>query len=195
MARGAVELIRCGARFALAIVDLASPGDEFPQDLPRRQADLKILFLTSGVETDASPDIPNPAFITKPILPYALLKAVELTLKLDFQCSVTITAYPLISSRKSCKIRRFLEGIAIAPSCAMQASASAGAWTSFEACLASMRPGDVITVDDAVTRTGMTPESVQVVLEGLTRADLFEQHAQYFVRVSVRPVDTELGGH
>lgn len=58
-----------------------------------------------------------------------------------------------------------------------------------------MRPGDVITVGEAVTRTGMTPESVQIVLEGLTRADLFEQHEQYFVRVSVRPVDTGLGGY
>ena len=58
-----------------------------------------------------------------------------------------------------------------------------------------MRPGDVITVDEAVTRTRMTPESVQVVLDGLTRANLFEQHEQYFVRVSVRLVNSELGGH
>ena len=75
----------------------------------------------------------------------------------------------------------------------MPPSSNARAWTSFEACLASMRPGDVITVGEAVTRTGMTPESVQVVLDGLTRADLFEQHEQYFVRVSVRSVDSGSG--
>jgi hypothetical protein len=77
----------------------------------------------------------------------------------------------------------------------MQATTNARAWTSFEACLASMRPGDVITVDEAVTRTGMITESVRVVLDALANADLFEQHGRYFVRVTIRATDADLAGH
>jgi CheY-like chemotaxis protein len=79
-AEQALELIRYGARFAVVIVDLDSPGVEFAQRLQRKQADLRIVFLTTGVQPTI-PEIPTAGFLSKPILPQALLKAVELTLE------------------------------------------------------------------------------------------------------------------
>jgi DNA-binding IclR family transcriptional regulator len=59
------------------------------------------------------------------------------------------------------------------------------AWASFKDYLASLRPGDVTTVEEAVRRTGMAPASVRAVLDALTRAELFEQHGTHFVRIEV----------
>ncbi len=65
----------------------------------------------------------------------------------------------------------------------MQAVNNAHSWNRFQAMLVAMSPGDVITVENAAVKTAMAPESVQVVLETLSRADLFERHGDQFVRV------------
>ena len=49
-----------------------------------------------------------------------------------------------------------------------------------------MRAGDVITVNDLATDTGIGAESAELVLDSLVRADLFERgEQQQFVRVSL----------
>jgi len=48
-----------------------------------------------------------------------------------------------------------------------------------------MRPGDVITVDELATDTGIETESAELVLDSLVRADLFERRDQQFIRVSL----------
>ena len=65
------------------------------------------------------------------------------------------------------------------------ATANAKAWTRFEALLDTMHAGDVTTVREAVDKTGIGVESAQLVLDALVRADLFEQHGDQFLRVSV----------
>ncbi len=57
-------------------------------------------------------------------------------------------------------------------------------WARFEAMLSAMHAGDVITVGQVVADTGIGAESATVVLDGLVRADLFEQHGHHFIRVS-----------
>jgi hypothetical protein len=59
------------------------------------------------------------------------------------------------------------------------------AWASFKDYLGALRPGDVTTVDEAAKRTGMAPASVRVVLDALTRAELFEQHGTHFIRIEI----------
>jgi hypothetical protein len=48
-----------------------------------------------------------------------------------------------------------------------------------------MPTGDVITIDDVVKETGIEVESVEVVLDALVRAHLFERQGQQFMRVSL----------
>ena len=57
-------------------------------------------------------------------------------------------------------------------------------WTRLEALLSAMHTGDVITVGQ-VADTGIGVEAAAVVLDGLVRADLFEQHGQHYLRVSM----------
>ena len=48
-----------------------------------------------------------------------------------------------------------------------------------------MRAGDVISVDELATDTGIGTESAELVLDSLVSAELFERHDQQFVRVSL----------
>jgi hypothetical protein len=65
-------------------------------------------------------------------------------------------------------------------------------WARLEAMLTGMHAGDVITVGQVVADTGIGVEAAGVILEGLVRADLFEQHGLHFMRVSPSG-DPELG--
>jgi hypothetical protein len=67
----------------------------------------------------------------------------------------------------------------------MSATANTKAWARLEATLDAMHAGDVITVHEAVDKTGIGVQSAELVLDALVRADLFEQHGDRFVRVSV----------
>jgi hypothetical protein len=60
---------------------------------------------------------------------------------------------------------------------------NAASWARFEHLIDAMCPGDVVTVDEAVHETEMVAESVQLVLEALTRAELFEKHGEHFMRL------------
>jgi hypothetical protein len=48
-----------------------------------------------------------------------------------------------------------------------------------------MRAGEVITVDELATDTGVETESAELVLDALVRAELFARHDKQFVRVSL----------
>jgi hypothetical protein len=65
----------------------------------------------------------------------------------------------------------------------MTAHLNADAWARFEAMIDAMQPGDVVTVADAVYDTGIGVESAQLMLDALTRADLFDHQGERFVRV------------
>jgi DNA-binding IclR family transcriptional regulator len=67
----------------------------------------------------------------------------------------------------------------------MSTAANTQEWARFEAMLDAMRTGDVTTVRAIVDKTGIGAESAELVLEALVRADLFEQHGDQFLRVSV----------
>ena len=56
-------------------------------------------------------------------------------------------------------------------------------WNRLEATLITIKPGDTITVDSLVTETGLLPETVETVLNALTKAELFERKEHHvFVR-------------
>ena len=57
-------------------------------------------------------------------------------------------------------------------------------WTRLEAYLASLHPGDVITVNDTIKNTDLAPETVHIVLAALTKANLFERSGDRFTRRS-----------
>ena len=67
----------------------------------------------------------------------------------------------------------------------MSTAANTQEWARFEAMLDAMRTGDTTTVRAIVDKTGIGAESAELVLEALVRADLFEQHGDQFLRVSV----------
>lgn len=60
---------------------------------------------------------------------------------------------------------------------------NAEAWARFESLIDAMQSGDRLTVAEAVYETGITRASAQLMLDALTRAELFEQHGDGFVRV------------
>ena len=64
------------------------------------------------------------------------------------------------------------------------ASSNSLSWTRLEAYLASLRPGDVITVNDTIEKTDLAPETVHIVLSALTKANLFERSGDRFTRRS-----------
>jgi DNA-binding IclR family transcriptional regulator len=64
-------------------------------------------------------------------------------------------------------------------------SRNAQSWTRLEAYLASLHPGDVITINDTIENTDLPPETVHLVLAGLTKANLFERSGDRFTRRSV----------
>jgi predicted transcriptional regulator of viral defense system len=48
-------------------------------------------------------------------------------------------------------------------------------WDRLNDLLVAIKPGDMITPDNLVGQTGLSPEMVRTVLEALTRAGLFER--------------------
>jgi hypothetical protein len=67
----------------------------------------------------------------------------------------------------------------------MSSTTNREAWGRLESMLTAMHIGDVSTVDEVVAETGIAVESVEVVLDVLARAHLFERHGQNFARVSL----------
>src|SRR5439155_15129481 len=56
-------------------------------------------------------------------------------------------------------------------------------WNRLEATLITIKPGETVTVDALVTETGLLPETVETVLNTLTKAELFERKEEHvFVR-------------
>jgi len=59
-------------------------------------------------------------------------------------------------------------------------------WDRLHDILLNIKPGDMITPDDLVAQTGLSPEMVRTVLEALTRAELFERtETGVFIRRSL----------
>jgi hypothetical protein len=61
-------------------------------------------------------------------------------------------------------------------------SSNTQSWTRLESYLASLRPGDVITVNETIEKTDLAPETVHIVLAALTKANLFERSGDRFTR-------------
>ena len=61
-------------------------------------------------------------------------------------------------------------------------SPNAKSWTRLETYLGSLRPGDVITVNETIENTDLAPETVHIVLSALTKANLFERSGDRFTR-------------
>jgi len=56
-------------------------------------------------------------------------------------------------------------------------------WALLQELLGRLKTGDTITIGDDSAATGLEPESVEAVMQGLTRAGLFERrHGSTFVR-------------
>jgi hypothetical protein len=68
----------------------------------------------------------------------------------------------------------------------MTSQSSSSAWDRLQTLLLSIEPNQTITLDDVVTDTGLSPEMVRMVLNGLAAAGLFEEPApNVFVRRSL----------
>jgi hypothetical protein len=56
-------------------------------------------------------------------------------------------------------------------------------WHRLEDTLITIKPGETITVDALATETGLLPETVETVLNALTKVELFERKdGKVFVR-------------
>jgi len=56
-------------------------------------------------------------------------------------------------------------------------------WDCLQYLLANLQPGESVTVNDIAARTGLGVDSVDTVLQALTRAELFSRaNAQTFIR-------------
>jgi DeoR/GlpR family transcriptional regulator of sugar metabolism len=67
----------------------------------------------------------------------------------------------------------------------MSAQDSPSRWERLEAILLTLKADDAVTVDAIVAETGLSPEMVQAVLNGLVKAELFERRGDVFVRRSL----------
>jgi DNA-binding GntR family transcriptional regulator len=68
----------------------------------------------------------------------------------------------------------------------MTTQSSSSGWDRLQTLLLSIEPNQTITLDDVVTDTGLSPEMVRMVLNGLAAAGLFEEPKQnVFVRRSL----------
>jgi len=57
------------------------------------------------------------------------------------------------------------------------------AWNRLEDTLITIKPGERITVDSLAMETGLLPDTVEIVLNALTKVELFErQDGKVFVR-------------
>jgi hypothetical protein len=61
-------------------------------------------------------------------------------------------------------------------------------WTRLQTLLNQLRPGDTITARETIAATQLEPETVDLVLAALTRAELFQQTGETFVRQAVLEV-------
>jgi hypothetical protein len=80
----------------------------------------------------------------------------------------------------------------------MSTTANPQAWARFEAMLRAMQAGELITLDEAVAKTGIVVESAELVLDALVRADLLERHGHQFKRMSLlgdAELQAALGSH
>jgi len=66
-------------------------------------------------------------------------------------------------------------GTAVAHPGHMSPRNSSPAWDRLQTLLLSLEPNQIITLNDVVTDTGLSPEMVRLVLNGLTAAGLFEE--------------------
>ena len=58
-------------------------------------------------------------------------------------------------------------------------------WDRLQRLLAGLKPGEAVTINGVAARTGLGADSVDAVLQALTRADMFAQrNATTFVRDS-----------
>ena len=56
-------------------------------------------------------------------------------------------------------------------------------WNRLEATLITIKPGEMIAVDTLATETGLLPETIETVLNALTKVELFERKEKnVFVR-------------
>lgn len=56
-------------------------------------------------------------------------------------------------------------------------------WHRLEDTLITIKPGETITVDSLAMETGLLPETIETVLNALTKVELFErQDGKVFVR-------------
>jgi len=67
----------------------------------------------------------------------------------------------------------------------MSTTADPEAWARLKILVSATRPGEVITVGEAVVQTGIAMESAALVLDALVGAALFERHGHHFVRLSL----------
>ena len=55
-------------------------------------------------------------------------------------------------------------------------------WARLEHYLSNLRSGDVTTVGEAMSETALGSETVAMVLDALSRADLFDRRDQHYIR-------------
>lgn len=55
-------------------------------------------------------------------------------------------------------------------------------WTRLQTLLNQLRPGDAITARETIAATQLEPETVDLVLAALTRAELFQRTGETFIR-------------
>ena len=68
----------------------------------------------------------------------------------------------------------------------MASQSSSSGWDRLQTLLLTIEPNQTITLDDVVTDTGLSPEMVRMVLNGLAAAGLFEEpEPNVFVRRSL----------
>jgi hypothetical protein len=68
----------------------------------------------------------------------------------------------------------------------MTSPSSSSGWDRLQTLLLTIEPNQTITLDDVVTDTGLSPEMVRMVLNGLAAAGLFEEsEPNVFVRRSL----------
>jgi hypothetical protein len=76
--------------------------------------------------------------------------------------------------------------MAVAALVGMTSQSSSSGWDRLQTLLLTIEPNQTITLDDVVTDTGLSPEMVRMVLNGLAAAGLFEEpEPNVFVRRSL----------
>jgi hypothetical protein len=76
------------------------------------------------------------------------------------------------------------DGASLAFDLTMTTTLDAKPWKRLDALLNRLQPGDAITASETVAATRLGRETVDLILTGLTRAELFAQSGDVFVRRS-----------